>query len=152
MRLEIELRCILFLLIILGVSSTWLESNCGKHNCLYKVPPLTIFVSKNKAMRSKELSVELWDRIVSRYRSGEGKQKISAALKVPKKTGASINIKWKLGTTKTVLRAGRPGKLSNRATRAIPSHFIWPDLGLNSSLLPTKLSANRVPQERQMVT
>uniref|UniRef100_A0A674AB71 Zinc finger protein 250-like n=1 Tax=Salmo trutta TaxID=8032 RepID=A0A674AB71_SALTR len=71
--------------------------------------------SKNQAMRSKELSVELRDRIVSRHRSGEGYQKISAALNVPKNTVASIILKWKkFGTTKTLPRAGRPAKLSNR--------------------------------------
>eukprot|EP00063_Salmo_salar_P010645 XP_013985480.1 PREDICTED: zinc finger and SCAN domain-containing protein 2-like [Salmo salar] len=36
--------------------------------------------SKKRGVRSKELSVELRDRIVSRHRSGEGYQKISAAL------------------------------------------------------------------------
>jgi hypothetical protein len=41
-------------------------------------------------MRSKELSVELRDRIVLRHRSMEGYQKMSAALKVPKNTAASI--------------------------------------------------------------
>jgi hypothetical protein len=53
-------------------------------------------------MRLKELSIELRDRIVSRYRSGEGYQKMSAALKVPKNTVPSIILKWmKLGTTKS---------------------------------------------------
>ena len=51
------------------------------------------------------------------HRSGEGYQKISAALKVPKNTVASIVLKWKaFGTkfgTKTVPRAGRLAKLSN---------------------------------------
>uniref|UniRef100_A0A673ZQ13 Sleeping Beauty transposase HTH domain-containing protein n=1 Tax=Salmo trutta TaxID=8032 RepID=A0A673ZQ13_SALTR len=62
-------------------------------------------------MRSKELSVELRDRIVSRHRSGEGYQRIAAALKVPKTTVASIILKWKkIGTTKTLPRAGRPAK------------------------------------------
>lgn len=37
-------------------------------------------------MRLKKLSVELRDRIVSRHRSGEGDQKMSAVLKVPKNT------------------------------------------------------------------
>jgi hypothetical protein len=37
-------------------------------------------------MRSKELCVELRDRIVSRHISGEEYQIISAALKVPKNT------------------------------------------------------------------
>ena len=56
-----------------------------------------------KAMGSKELSVALRVRIVSRHRSGEGYQKMSAALKVPKSTVASIFLKWKkFGTTKTL--------------------------------------------------
>jgi phosphoribosylcarboxyaminoimidazole (NCAIR) mutase len=46
--------------------------------------------SKTQAMRLKELSVELRDRIVSRHRSGEEYQKMSAAWKVPKNTVASI--------------------------------------------------------------
>ena len=65
-------------------------------------------------MRSKELSVETRDRIVSRLRSGEGYQKISAALKVPKNTVASIILKCKkFGTTKTLPRAGCIAKQSN---------------------------------------
>jgi hypothetical protein len=46
-------------------------------------------------MRSKELSVELRDRIVSRHRSGEGSQNNYAALKVTKNTVASNILKWK---------------------------------------------------------
>ena len=42
--------------------------------------------SKNQAMKLKELSVELRDRIVPGHGSGEGYQKMSAALKVPKNT------------------------------------------------------------------
>ena len=53
--------------------------------------------AKNQAMRLKELSVELLDRIVSR--PGEGYQNISAILKVPKNTVASIILKFV--TTKT---------------------------------------------------
>ena len=69
-------------------------------------------------MRSKELSIELRDRIVSRHRSGEGDQKMSAALKVSKNTVASIILKWKkFGTTKTRSRA----KLSNWGRRALVS-------------------------------
>jgi hypothetical protein len=71
-------------------------------------------------MRSKELSVELRDRIMLRYRSGEGYQKLSAAFKVPKITVASIILKWKkFGTTKTLLRAGRLAKLSIWGRRAL---------------------------------
>jgi transposase len=71
-------------------------------------------------MRSRELPVELRDRIVSRHRSREGYQNISAALKVPKNTATSIILKWKkFGTNKTLLRAGRPAKLSNLGRRAL---------------------------------
>ena len=48
------------------------------------------------------MSVELRDRIVLRHRSGEGYQKMSAALKFPKKTVVSIILKCnKFGSTKT---------------------------------------------------
>ena len=58
------------------------------------------------------MSLEIRDRIVSRHRSGEGYQNISAALKVTKSTVFSIILKWKkFGTTKTLPRAGRPDKL-----------------------------------------
>ena len=66
------------------------------------------------------MSVKLRDRIVSRHRSGERYQKMSAALKVPKNTVASIILKWKkFGTTKTLPRAGRPANLSNWGRRAL---------------------------------
>ena len=69
-------------------------------------------------MRLKDLSIELRGRIVSRHRSGEGYQNISAILKVSKNTVAIIR-KWKkFGTTKTLPIAGRPAKLSNRGRRA----------------------------------
>ena len=58
-------------------------------------------------MRSKELSVEDRDRIVSRHRSGEGYQKKVCSIEGPKNTVASIILKWKnFGTPKTLLRAG----------------------------------------------
>jgi transposase len=57
---------------------------------------------------------------VSRHRSGEKYQTITAALKVPKNTVASRILKFKkFGTTKTLPRAGRPAKLSNRRRRAL---------------------------------
>ena len=71
-------------------------------------------------MRSKELSIELRDRIVSRHSSGEGYQKMSAAWKVPKNTVASIILKWKkFETTKTLPRAGCQAKLTNRGRRSL---------------------------------
>jgi hypothetical protein len=64
-----------------------LESSCGKSNWLdmiWKGPTVdSACQSKIQAMRLKELSVDLRDRIVSRHRSGEWYQKMSAALKVP---------------------------------------------------------------------
>ena len=72
------------------------------------------------SMKSKELSVDLRDRIVLRNKSGEGYRKNSAALKVPMSTVASIICKWKkFGTTRTLPRAGRPSKLSDRGRRAL---------------------------------
>ncbi|KAG2460223.1 TCB1 transposase, partial [Polypterus senegalus] len=72
------------------------------------------------SMKSKELSVHLRDRIVSRHKSGEGYRKISAALKVPMSTVASITHKWKkFETTRTLPIAGRPPKLSDRGRRAL---------------------------------
>ena len=67
-------------------------------------------------MRSKELSV---NRIMLRHRSGEKYQKMSAALKVPKNTVASILKLEEFGTTKTLPKAGRPSKLSNQGRRAL---------------------------------
>ena len=54
---------------------------------------MTVHVrAKKQAMKKKELSVD---------RSGEGFQIMSAALKVPKNTVASVILKWKkFGTTK----------------------------------------------------
>ena len=76
-------------------------------------------------MRLKELSVELRDRILLRHSSGEGYQNISAALKVPKNTVASIIFKRKMfATTDTLLRSGRPAKLSNWGEG--PWSWRWP--------------------------
>ena len=70
MRLEIELRCIQFPLIILEmfIQLDWsppvvnsIDWTCFRkaHTCLYKVPQLLVHVkAKNQAMSSKELSVE----------------------------------------------------------------------------------------------
>uniref|UniRef100_A0AAZ3QG03 Transposase Tc1-like domain-containing protein n=1 Tax=Oncorhynchus tshawytscha TaxID=74940 RepID=A0AAZ3QG03_ONCTS len=45
---------------------------------------------------------------------------MSAAMKVPKNTVASIILKWKkFGTTKTLPRAGHLAKLSNRGRKAL---------------------------------
>ena len=45
---------------------------------------------------------------------------MSAALKVPKITGASIILKWKkFGTIKTLPRVDHPAKLSNRGKKGL---------------------------------
>ena len=55
-----------------------------------------------------------------RHRSGEGYQKMSAALKVPKNTVSSIIQKWtKFRSTKNLPSAVGPAKLSNRERRAL---------------------------------
>ena len=73
---------------------------------------------QNSTMKSKELSIELRERIVRRHRSGEGYETISGVLKVPKSTVSSIIRKWKeYGTTQTFTRAGHPTKLNNWARR-----------------------------------
>ena len=124
MKLKIELRCILFPLIILemflqlnwsppvvnSVDWTWfIRSHSWK--CMSEHKP---------SMKSKELSVDLRDRIVLRKKSGEGYRKNSAALKVPMSTVASIIRKWKkFRTTRTLPSAGRPSKLSDRGRRAL---------------------------------
>ncbi|KAG2469076.1 TC1A transposase, partial [Polypterus senegalus] len=71
-------------------------------------------------MKSKELSVDLRDRIVSRHKSEKGYRKIFAALKVIMSTVASIICKWKkFETTRTLPRAGWPFKLSDWRRRAL---------------------------------
>ncbi|KAI5099333.1 proline-rich protein 12 isoform X1 [Silurus meridionalis] len=73
-----------------------------------------------RIMRSKELPEELRDRIVARHRSGQGYKNITAALKVPKSTVASIILKLKtFGTTRTLPRADRPAKLSYRGRKTL---------------------------------
>ena len=71
------------------------------------------YQSRNSTMKSKELSVELRDRIVRRHRSGEGSKTISRVLEVPKSTVSSIIRKWKeYGMTQTLPQAACPTKLS----------------------------------------
>ncbi|KAF3694081.1 Transmembrane protein 255A Protein FAM70A [Channa argus] len=59
-------------------------------------------------MKSKELSVDLRDRIASKHGSGEVYKNISAALKLPVSTVASIIRKWKKFRS-SLEQAGRPG-------------------------------------------
>ncbi|XP_078288027.1 uncharacterized protein LOC144612325 [Rhinoraja longicauda] len=71
-------------------------------------------------MKSKQLSVDLRDRVVSRHRSGEGYKTVSARFQVPRSPVAAVILKWKkLGTTRTLHRVGRPAKLSNWGRMAL---------------------------------
>ena len=75
--------------------------------------------SKNQAMRLMELSVELRDRIVSRYTCARVPQNV-CSIEGPQEHSGLIILKWKkFGTTETLPRAGRPAKLSNRGRRAL---------------------------------
>ena len=93
-------------------------------------------MSKNM-LRSKELSGEVRDRIVSRHRSGEGYQNMPAALKGPKNTVAFIILKWKkFGTTKTLPSAGRPAKLRNRERGALVREVTKNPMVTERALIP----------------
>ena len=62
---------------------------------------------------------------MSRHISEEGYENISAALKVPKNTVASVILKWKkFGTTKTLLRARCLAKLRSLGRRAFVKEVI----------------------------
>ena len=71
-------------------------------------------------MRSKELSVEIQHRIVSKHKSGEGYQNIYWGPSKLRNKMASIILPWKtFGTIKTLPRSGHPAKLSNQGRRAL---------------------------------
>ena len=71
-------------------------------------------------MKTKELSKQVRDKVVERYRSRMDYKKISETLTVPRSTIKSIIKKWKeYGTTTNLLREGRPPKLTDQARRAL---------------------------------
>ncbi|XP_076853445.1 uncharacterized protein LOC143508669 [Brachyhypopomus gauderio] len=71
-------------------------------------------------MKTKELSKQVRDKVVEKYKSGLGYKKISKSLMIPQSTIKSIIIKWKEhGTTTNLPREGRPPKLSARSRRAL---------------------------------
>ncbi|XP_061539192.1 transposable element Tcb1 transposase isoform X1 [Phycodurus eques] len=95
-------------------------------------------------MKSRELSVELRDKIVSSHRSGEGYRKISAALKVPMSTVGSVIRKWKtFGTTRTLPRSGRPTKPSHQGTKE--------DV-VNPTVAPSELQGSSADREASRKT
>ena len=79
---------------------------------------------------------------MSRHSSGEWHQKTFALLKVPKNTVALIILKWKkIGTTKTLPRAGRPAKLGNRGRRALLREVTISSVEMGKTSRRTTLSA-----------
>ena len=71
-------------------------------------------------MKTKELSKQVRDKVVDKYRSGLGYKKISGTLNIPPSTIKSIIKKWKeYGTTTNLPREGRPPKLTDQARRAL---------------------------------
>ena len=86
-------------------------------------------------------------RRTQRYRSEEGYQQMSAALKVPKNTVASIILKLKkFGTTKTLPRAGHPAKLSNRGRRALVREVIKNPMVTLTELQRSSVKMGNLPE------
>ena len=71
-------------------------------------------------MKTKELSEQVRDKVVEKYRSGLGCRKISKTLNIPRSTIKSIIKKWKeYGTTPNLPREGHLPKLTDQARRAL---------------------------------
>src|SRR4029434_7582182 len=71
-------------------------------------------------MKTKEHSEQLREKVIEKYKSGEGYKKMSKALNIPWKSVKSILKKWKeYGTCVNLPRAGRPQKLSERERRRL---------------------------------
>ncbi|KAG2459808.1 TC1A transposase, partial [Polypterus senegalus] len=92
-------------------------------------------------MKSKELSVDIRDRSVSRHKSGESYRKISSALKVPMSTVASIIRKWKkFETTRTLPGSGWPSKLRMALVREVTKNLMVTLSELQRSSVERELS------------
>ena len=73
-------------------------------------------------MKSKELTKQVRDKVVEKYRSGLGYKKISETLNIPRSTIKSIIKKWKeYGNTTNLPREDHPPKLTDQARRALVS-------------------------------
>jgi transposase len=71
-------------------------------------------------MKTKELSKQVRDKVVEKYRSGLGYKKISKTLNITQSNIKSITKKWKeYGTTTNLPRESHPTKLSDQARRAL---------------------------------
>ena len=72
-------------------------------------------------MKTKELSKQVRDKVVEKYRSGLGYKKISGTLNISRSTIKSIIQKYEYeeyGTTTNLPREGYPPKLTEQARRA----------------------------------
>src|SRR4029434_5129037 len=68
----------------------------------------------------KEHSKQLREKVIEKYKSGEGYKKMSKALNIPWNSVKCIIKKCKeYGTFVNLARAGRPHKLSDRARRRL---------------------------------
>ena len=130
MTLEIQLRCFPFLLILIilqmflhldwspsvvnaidwtrfGKAHTPVRSHSWQRISEQK-PSREVEGTACRAQAQDCVEAQIWGRL----------QKNAAALKVPKSTVASIILKWKkVGTTRTLPRAGHPAKLGNWGRR-----------------------------------
>jgi transposase len=71
-------------------------------------------------MKTKELSKQVRDKVVEKYRSRLCYKKVSETLNIPQSTIKSFIKKWKeYGTTTTLPREGRPPKFTDHARRAL---------------------------------
>ena len=71
-------------------------------------------------MKTKELSKQVRDKVVEKYRSGLGYKKISETLNMPLSTIKSLIKEWKeYGTTTNLPRKGLPPKLTDQVRRAL---------------------------------
>ncbi|XP_029999680.1 E3 ubiquitin-protein ligase RNF181 isoform X2 [Sphaeramia orbicularis] len=100
----------------------------GKTNCCplchLEIPidnPEYEELRKNKERRKRgEHSEHLQEKVIEKYKSGDGYKKISKSLNIPLSSIKSIIKKWKeYGTCANLPRAGRPHKLSDRVKRRL---------------------------------
>ena len=74
----------------------------------------------NSIMETKELTKQVRDKVVGKYKAGLGYKKISQSLNTSRSTIKSIIRKGKeYGTTANLPREGRPPKLTDRARRGL---------------------------------
>ncbi len=120
-------------ILLVGVTRLRVKLTCGKFNwmgmiwkgthVLIKGPTAdNAYQSKNQALGSKELPVELRNRFVSSHTSGEEFRKKFCFIEGSQKYVVIVTFNWKMSeTTRILLRAGLLAKLSNWWRRALVS-------------------------------